>query len=1217
MKPWLDHIKANLGAIQPSGDFDPSGRHVGLIYYPYGRTDLASAWATGLEVELLDGDRVVAQGYGPIDTHPPRSLLVPTSALVATDAASGVWPTLPRDLDRPGGRQVTRTAWSLARRGVDGSPLTTAWPAARGQAPKLELSTTSPDSSILVLGPGSPLPSNPVALLRDYEAVLIDASVPTTVRTDRSLGPADDAAGTLRYVEGMLHHAGGLAAKSAAPLMAFDDPATQAFLDALRGYYEGGGTVLLIGSSRSSWGPEPTSGLNLRALLKRLEPGRDLSSNWTPRPAASARRVILAYDDSQSAADGDLPASRYPTLPLLTLAGDRKDLSAVSAPKRKEWIASAIAQLRQRLGKLDVTLGMLPQDGLAIPGRSALVDDYIEELGLAGADLGGDEEFRGQIAGLLDSKSELGFRAVRWLREQLAHPELAVESQGRPVFRYGRRDGRDLASPPLPGDEPSDWAFQEPFKPRAKGDRPAWRDRLALAFESIKNPTATPSPNLRLRPELASNSPIQLLDGVEFATFAQYLAAEVVRQGSSAAPPPGGPSADALAPSQVVLGIFDGGDAIDQPSDRARFPLLDATKGLVRETRSWLALTPARGQHFLFLGGPKPSLDGPVSKVGRDRLVDPADDAAQPEWWCVTVPTVDASQGLLREGRGRYFRLLAHALARDIQAIPCVTTPQFLRDAEVRGIPAESVDRFRRLVHERLRLSFTTPWRPRTVGTPAPDWTPLVSALTPDADPEPVVLVARHPGGQGGTLLLVMADPDFEHQLHQLRGDYIEDWEDFSEVTRFPESATGPSGGGPPPLAADAFRTGARLHAALDAVKNVGQRVYQISFHPIDATTIPPVIDTTVPKKTSLTKLEVRLRPYLGLLGAPAEPLRLHQDSTDKARITLSDNPGDQQDVQITDLVEGVQIVVSDHLAEQLAAAQPLPAVQRPPNVIDLTPLIEVEMQLANNQSAVRVWFPLAQSEARSVHFRHEDTVDPPVARLVDTLVEMFGRRPLHRLEVLEDRRSFRLVPEPGNRPVPRPIQVRFLAPDGITQRPSGWFSPGLAPPGQLIFQARRDEAFGQEHLVALSTRKAGIDVPLERHWLYLPGPPGDWPAAGPAFAAPLLPDEGGGADPRPSGLVLDTLATVSRSDRDRDRLEAESREDPGRTWGDHDRGVIVSPIHPQNHETLERFALGVVDARTRTRHSRRWYLVALAFLVLGVLAPAVSHRLWKLRSRR
>jgi hypothetical protein len=93
----------------------------------------------------------------------------------------------------------------------------------------------------------------------------------------------------------------------------------------------------------------------------------------------------------------------------------------------------------------------------------------------------------------------------------------------------------------------------------------------------------------------------------------------------------------------------------------------------------------------------------------------------------------------------------------------------------------------------------------------------------------------------------------------------------------------------------------------------------------------------------------------------------------------------------------------------------------------------------------------------------------------------------------------------------------------------------------------------------------------------------------------PLMPAELGHPDTLPHELILDTLASVSAPETLRRQLLA-----PGlgpANWSAAHRGLLVTPLTAAQRDAIRSFADAVVELRTRTRHHRGWFLVALLLL--------------------
>jgi hypothetical protein len=197
-----------------------------------------------------------------------------------------------------------------------------------------------------------------------------------------------------------------------------------------------------------------------------------------------------------------------------------------------------------------------------------------------------------------------------------------------------------------------------------------------------------------------------------------------------------------------------------------------------------------RGLHLIALSGPldvgkasdkteKPAAHGPEqffyeSKAAKGKLPAHA-------WPFVTLDSSrDWQARLLACGRGRFYRLLAAALAAEVQSIPAVVSPGLEQQLGPSGNSSpEVLDLFRLVVRERLRLSLVPPVRPE------PPWVTLVTAA-PDV---PLVSLSQWrsptagPHQPGGKILLVQVDPSYEMALRPLAVSPHAGWIDYSPRT--------------------------------------------------------------------------------------------------------------------------------------------------------------------------------------------------------------------------------------------------------------------------------------------------------------------------------------------------------------------------------------------------------------------------------------------------
>ena len=310
-----------------------------------------------------------------------------------------------------------------------------------------------------------------------------------------------------------------------------------------------------------------------------------------------------------------------------------------------------------------------------------------------------------------------------------------------------------------------DWLFALPFpgdeRPRRR------RDRYRTVFDEVRaknldnyHPDDKYRSNL-LRGESADSA--FLTDALEWKPFTQYLKYELYP----------GPVTDYLGkdryPRDVVLALLDQDDFLDAAAvaenQLVRWPVIDnsadgASPFVVRQT-SFHRIPALRGQHFLFLKGPKTDANNPHGRATREELLKElksmvASEAAPIEgsnddWWAVSLNagSVSAEDQVARRllCRGRFDRLLTSALARDVQTLPC-HVPKDLAEDALTGVRPELLDLLRRVVHERLRLSFPPSHRPVGPAGGASPWQTLVEvtpAGTAAGGIVPIVSVARFP----------------------------------------------------------------------------------------------------------------------------------------------------------------------------------------------------------------------------------------------------------------------------------------------------------------------------------------------------------------------------------------------------------------------------------------------------------------------------------------
>ena len=1162
----LDLGKIDLVKLRPpTGAGSGKPQQLNLMVYPIGAKDLIAEPAEGIEVVLRKGNRVISRSYSPIDRVPPESLYVPLAALLKTDRTKQFTPTLPQQPDDPHVHNRDRLPWNLLWM-KEASPggITVYWPDHRKTLP-----VGKPFGDL-----GKTIPTLPQKKehLQRYQAVILDASVPEGIDTDFRLKAEGD--GKQYHLDEAVYVPGFFRHQKSCPIPKEE---INEFLTALKEYWEQGGTVVLVGSNPMCFdkslkvpGIDAKDLITFQRLLERLDEGHGLGlADFLPGPPP--RRVIIAYDDTESAAK-----QIFPTLPPLTDDG--------------QAIPPGVEFARQSEAFLGAPREIHPKGGWQLPGRSSLTRRIAARLGLESeAVSGSDIEFATLLREVLpDSEEDFAFQCVARVRTRFNHPGLHVELQGRPAFRRGypaTAVERKVLSPEL---------FQIPFYKEGLGYVP-YCDLYHTVFRRLDS--ATPVAGLHDTPWLEANRP--LVDGLNLPRFSQYLRDQLF-----------GPRSLGQAPEVVVAFLNRESAARDRPDDAGEigWPLLQIpTKaGEVPFPREPKKLTPvpARpGHHLIFVGKNDPS-EGDWKKTlntyftGHDAL-------KMEDWWGLPLSSADSDpygRRLLFMGRGRFHRLLETALSRDMQAVECRTQPELPNELKTtfHVDHPEAVDLLRRIVHERLRVSFTPAWVPK-IG-PGSAWKPLVWAGKGSGQ-VPLICAANGPkttpGNSPGRILLFLLDPQYESVMHRLRDAELSGWTDYGATTTFdkngfPESAS----------------VGVRLRVGSPGAE-LPTYCLHLSVHPV-LDEGPVFLMEEAERTTPLSaKMEVIVRPSLGL--SQRNEIRLVQASAfgQEAREVATKLSGKSvielvkphSTTSASESVElkpgGTVFVISKATLDQLMKDFGAPTSPFPQH---LPPLIECKLVVEGSKPfATSVFAPVPprflRAQGQELYFGGSLDFAPPAVQVIDGLLEFLGKKKTMELETQADGLSFRLLSKAAGNSVPTASEIVVsVAETGAVVPPSD-YSVDLSLPAQAIVRLRATATKWAGQRLKVTIRKTSGHE--EEHYAFLPGSPHETPEA--PRRVSLTPSELGIVAPRPEEFILDTLAAITMPETLRADLDSTGDTSRREFQAPH-RGILGLPMTTSQAPSVASFTKDFVRIRTEARHSRGWYLMAMVAFSLWVL---------------
>lgn len=401
----VQQVRSGVDGTSVSLLLDPTKTQNDALLYVRVSEIAGVAGMPWIEAELRTAGRMMAVDRWSPATRPPKVLLVPSVATLGVNPSAP--PATAQDARRLGAHRGP--PWSLLQRAVSPPGLVMVWPTGGND----------------ILGPGrsaelenagalrSTLPT--VTELKEFEAVIIDASLPAGLTRERSTTGEPLVAG------GLL--SGGK----------FDRGQIDRFKSDLRLYVEGGGTLVLVGANVFAWEDKDDT---LRSVLKTLVPHL---ADFSPAPGRS--RWVFGIDNSESMMSRERAA--LSTLP--PLLADKN----VTLP----YDAHTAAQYELLTGRPAIRQGNL----LVQPTRKELAKQLLGRLfGGGGAD---ENDIEGQNLAsirLVDTPAELAHAATDHLLATLGHPELLPEVNVRPAFR--RHEPRDE-----PAGEPPLWALPHPF----------------------------------------------------------------------------------------------------------------------------------------------------------------------------------------------------------------------------------------------------------------------------------------------------------------------------------------------------------------------------------------------------------------------------------------------------------------------------------------------------------------------------------------------------------------------------------------------------------------------------------------------------------------------------------------------------------------------------------------------------------------------------------